>query len=247
MSGSSSEMVWPTAFSAPRRRPIPPGTGMSATPSVVIWCIGNTSAWPWSVDPASPGTVKPSPPAPFSPGRGASGWPTAPCAGTRTRSRARCIAWGWPSPTNLYSWTKYEHNPVNERDPRLYERLGPVHKAYGQWRDPILFHAGDRVYQYVCARSKSPDRNRRGTVGLATSRICGRGRLSRRCRLTPSPPRSRSRRCTGSTAVLPALLHLDQPSTPSVQAPVSRPPVSQRRLLDGRRVTAGTVSPPRHR
>ena len=71
---------------------------------------------------------------------------------------------------DLYSWTKYEHNPVNERDPRLYERLGPVHKAYGQWRDPTLFDAGDRVYQYVCARSKSPDRNRRGTVGLATSR-----------------------------------------------------------------------------
>ncbi|MDE2994031.1 MAG: glycosyl hydrolase family 32, partial [Chloroflexota bacterium] len=28
---------------------------------------------------------------------------------------------------DLYAWTKYEHNPVNERDPRLYERLGPVH------------------------------------------------------------------------------------------------------------------------
>ena len=63
-----------------------------------------------------------------------------------------------------------QHNPVNERDPRLYERLGPVHKAYSQWRDPFLFLAGDRVYQYVCARSKSPDRHRRGTIGLATSR-----------------------------------------------------------------------------
>lgn len=71
---------------------------------------------------------------------------------------------------DLYTWTKYARNPVNERDPRLYERLGPVHKAYSQWRDPFLFQAGDRVYQFVCARSKSPDRNRRGTVGLASSR-----------------------------------------------------------------------------
>ena len=71
---------------------------------------------------------------------------------------------------DLYTWTKYERNPVNERDPRYYERLGPVHKAYSQWRDPFLFHAGDRVYQYVCARGKSPDHNRRGTVGLASSR-----------------------------------------------------------------------------
>ncbi len=71
---------------------------------------------------------------------------------------------------DLYTWTKYEHNPVNERDPRHYERLGPVHKAYGQWRDPFLFPAGDRVYQYVCARGKFPDRHRRGTVGLASSR-----------------------------------------------------------------------------
>ena len=71
---------------------------------------------------------------------------------------------------DLYTWTKYARNPVNERDPRLYERIGPIHKAYSQWRDPFLFQAGDRVYQYVCARSKPPDRNRRGTVGLASSR-----------------------------------------------------------------------------
>ena len=58
---------------------------------------------------------------------------------------------------DLYTWTKYARNPVNERDPRHYERLGPVHKAYSQWRDPFLFRAGDRVYQYVCARSKSRD------------------------------------------------------------------------------------------
>ena len=71
---------------------------------------------------------------------------------------------------DLYRWTKYERNPVNERAPRHYERLGPAHKAYGQWRDPFLFHAGGRVHQLVCARSKHPDRSRRGTVGLATSR-----------------------------------------------------------------------------
>jgi beta-fructofuranosidase len=71
---------------------------------------------------------------------------------------------------DLYHWTKHERNPVNQRDPRFYERLGPVRRAYGQWRDPFLFDAGDRVYQYVCARSWAPDRERRGTVGLAASR-----------------------------------------------------------------------------
>ncbi|MCY3911905.1 MAG: hypothetical protein OXG43_01505 [Chloroflexi bacterium] len=70
---------------------------------------------------------------------------------------------------DLYSWTKCESNPVNERDPGLYERLGPVHKAFGQWRDPFLFEVDDRVFQLVCARSKHPDRGRRGAVGLATS------------------------------------------------------------------------------
>ena len=70
---------------------------------------------------------------------------------------------------DLHTWTKYEDNPVNERDPGLYERLGPVHKAFGQWRDPFLYAENDRIYQYVCARSKSNDRDRRGTVGLVTS------------------------------------------------------------------------------
>ena len=72
---------------------------------------------------------------------------------------------------DLYAWTKYVDNPVNERDPKHYERLGPVRKAFGQWRDPFLYSDsdGDRIYQYVCARSKSADRDRRGTVGLATS------------------------------------------------------------------------------
>ncbi|MAG34852.1 MAG: hypothetical protein CL878_01160 [Dehalococcoidia bacterium] len=70
---------------------------------------------------------------------------------------------------DLYTWTKDERNPVNERDPKHYERLGPVHKAYSQWRDPFLFTYADRIYQYVCARSKSHDRDRRGTIGLAVS------------------------------------------------------------------------------
>ena len=71
---------------------------------------------------------------------------------------------------DLYHWTKHERNPVNEREPRYYERLGPAHKAYGQWRDPFLYAEGDRVYQYVCARSKSADRDRRGAFGIAMSR-----------------------------------------------------------------------------
>lgn len=70
---------------------------------------------------------------------------------------------------DLYHWTKHEGNPVNERDPRHYERLGPVRKAYNQWRDPFLFDAGDKVYEYVCARSRSVDRDRRGAFGIATS------------------------------------------------------------------------------
>ena len=71
---------------------------------------------------------------------------------------------------DLYDWAKLERNPVNERDPRHYERLGPVQRAFGQWRDPFLYDDGDLVYQYVCARSKSADRERRGAFGMATSR-----------------------------------------------------------------------------
>ena len=71
---------------------------------------------------------------------------------------------------DLYQWTKYSASPVNERAPRYYERLGPVRRAYGQWRDPFLYDAGEQVYQYVCARGRSADRDRRGTVGVATSR-----------------------------------------------------------------------------
>ena len=71
---------------------------------------------------------------------------------------------------DLHSWTKHELNPVNERDPRLYERLGPVHHAYGQWRDPFLYDDGESVYQYVCARSKSTDWDSRGAIGMAASR-----------------------------------------------------------------------------
>ena len=45
-----------------------------------------------------------------------------------------------------------------------------MRKAFGQWRDPFLFEVEGRLNQLVCARSKHPDRSRRGAVGLATSR-----------------------------------------------------------------------------
>ena len=70
---------------------------------------------------------------------------------------------------DLFRWSKCGTDPVNQRDPRYYERLGPARSAFGQWRDPYLFVEGDRIYQYVCARSKVDDRSRRGTVGLAVS------------------------------------------------------------------------------
>ena len=71
---------------------------------------------------------------------------------------------------DLYDWRKSEHNPVNERDPQYYERLGPVHGAYGQWRDPFLYDDGHLVYQYTSARSKSIHKDRRGAFGIASSR-----------------------------------------------------------------------------
>lgn len=70
---------------------------------------------------------------------------------------------------DLFRWRKCGTGPVNQRDPRHYERIGPARSAFGQWRDPYLLVDGDRIYQYVCARSKADDRSRRGTVGLAVS------------------------------------------------------------------------------
>ena len=70
---------------------------------------------------------------------------------------------------NLYEWEKLTNNPVNERDPSLYERLGRVNKAYSQWRDPFLYEHGESVYQLVCARNKHTDYSKRGAIGVATS------------------------------------------------------------------------------
>ena len=78
---------------------------------------------------------------------------------------------------DLMHWPKCGHGPANERDPRQYERLGPAHGAYGQWRDPFLLVDDERVYQYVCARSRATDRGRRGAVGLAVSDDMSRWRV----------------------------------------------------------------------
>jgi beta-fructofuranosidase len=70
---------------------------------------------------------------------------------------------------NLYTWEKLTNNPVNERDPRHYERLGPIDEAYSQWRDPFLYEHGGNVYQLVCARNKHTDHSKRGAIGIAIS------------------------------------------------------------------------------
>ena len=86
---------------------------------------------------------------------------------------------------DLTRWRKWGAGPVNERDPRFYERLGPERGAFGQWRDPFLFVAGDRIYQYVSARSKARDRSRRGGVGLAVSEDMSRWEVRPPLQVTP--------------------------------------------------------------
>ena len=149
---------------------------------------------------------------------------------------------------DLYSWTKCESNPVNERDPGLYERLGPVRKAFGQWRDPFLFEVEGRLHQLVCARSKHPDRSRRGAVGLASSRDMQAWRVEPPLDIDPIATEievPQVYRIDGRCYLL--FWHLGRPHRPVVQAPVSRASLSECRLLDGRRVAAGTVSDPWHR
>ncbi len=86
---------------------------------------------------------------------------------------------------DLYQWQKYGDEPVNERDPRLYERLGPARGAFGQWRDPFLLVDAERVYQLVSARTKAADRSRRGGVGLVVSTGMQRWRVEQPLQVPP--------------------------------------------------------------
>ena len=124
---------------------------------------------------------------------------------------------------DLYSWTKCAQNPVNERDPRHYERLGPVHRAFGQWRDPFLFQvegphlsAGVRQEQAPGPRPTGcgwPGDQRRH-ADVAGGAAAARGPNRHRDRGPAGVPHRRT--------VLPVVLHLGRPHRPVVPAPVTR-------------------------
>ena len=67
---------------------------------------------------------------------------------------------------DLTVWTKAEGNPVTQADGVLYEKIGTGERAMGHWRDPFLLGCGDRVLQYVCARTQSDGQ---GCVAVASS------------------------------------------------------------------------------
>ena len=67
---------------------------------------------------------------------------------------------------DLVTWSKAEGNPVTQADGVIYEKIGTGERAMGHWRDPFMLDAGDRVIQYVCARTKSDGQ---GCVAVATS------------------------------------------------------------------------------
>ncbi len=67
---------------------------------------------------------------------------------------------------DLVTWSKAEGNPVTQADGVIYEEIGTGERAMGHWRNPFMLDAGDRVIQYVCARTKSDGQ---GCVAVATS------------------------------------------------------------------------------
>ena len=73
---------------------------------------------------------------------------------------------------DLYTWHKYERNPVVTADSRWYEKLGGVHPWHDEhWRDPWVFEdpEGDGWHMLLTARAKSGSVTDRGVIGHARS------------------------------------------------------------------------------
>ena len=249
MPGLPSTMASPTASSAPRRRPTPTGIGTSATPSVGTWCIGSTSTSPWSAALASPGTAKPSPPAPSSPWNGRFWMAYSALRRNENPPTRKVHRVGLAVSDDLYTWTKYaaqsgqRARPAPLRTARSLSTRPTANGAIRSCSSPMTACIS------TCAPAASPrTRHRRGTVGLASSRDMRTWRVEPPLHVDPIATELEVPQvyriggryyllfCTSTDRLLPAFKR---------RFPGHR--WRPRQLLDGWELAARTVPPVRHR
>jgi len=71
---------------------------------------------------------------------------------------------------DLFSWQKWDGNPVTGIDGRIYSGEGNLAWRQPRWRDPFLFRDGETVYQLITAALPCAPPETAGTVALACSR-----------------------------------------------------------------------------
>lgn len=73
---------------------------------------------------------------------------------------------------DLYTWDKFEDNPVVTADARWYEKQPEAHNKHEGWRDPDVVYDEKTGYYYMfmTARDKDGDPKARGCIGRARSK-----------------------------------------------------------------------------
>ncbi|MGO4889543.1 hypothetical protein ACJ2A9_17495 [Anaerobacillus sp. MEB173] len=73
---------------------------------------------------------------------------------------------------DLYTWKKYEDNPIVIADPRYYEQQDEAYNKHEGWRDPDVIFDEETgfYYMFLTARDKEGDPKARGCIGKARSK-----------------------------------------------------------------------------
>lgn len=73
---------------------------------------------------------------------------------------------------NLYSWEKYENNPVIQAHPDWYEKADTSVDGFEHWRDPfIIYNKRDEIYYaFICASVNYGNNGGRGCTARAKSK-----------------------------------------------------------------------------
>lgn len=91
---------------------------------------------------------------------------------TSKKDEGRIQRIGVATSKNLYSWEKYENNPVIEAHPYWYEKVNKSIEGVEHWRDPfIIYNKRDKFYYaFICARVNYGNHNGRGCIARAKSK-----------------------------------------------------------------------------
>ena len=148
---------------------------------------------------------------------------------------------------DLVRWEKLPHNPTSEADPAHYELVSTGQRTLTHWRDPFLLDTGEEVVLYVTARRTDGDVTARGAIGLARS--TGMRRWEALPPLEHDPIAEEME--VPQVYAIDGRYYLvfctkDYLAVAVLHVAVPRPRISKHRLLDGRRLPAGAVPPPRN-